>query len=65
MAVAYELVRLLGDTVYLAHGDYVVLAPVALHYIRIEASKISVNHNTEKGRPEPALAFTGAERGID
>jgi hypothetical protein len=42
-----------------------VLAPVALHYIRIEASKISVNHNTEKGRPEPALAFMGAERGID
>jgi hypothetical protein len=42
-----------------------VLAPVVLHYIRIEASKISVNHKTEKGLPEPALAFPAAERGID
>jgi predicted PurR-regulated permease PerM len=42
-----------------------VLAPVLLHYIRIEASKISVNHNTEKGRPDPALTFPAMERGID
>jgi predicted PurR-regulated permease PerM len=57
------LALLLGERLMGITG--MVLAPVALHYIRIEASKISVNHNTEKGRPEPALAFTGAERGID
>jgi hypothetical protein len=42
-----------------------VLAPVVLHYILIEASKISVKHKTEKGRTEPALAFPAAEGGID
>jgi len=42
-----------------------VLAPVVLHYIRIEASKISVNHKTEKGRLEPALAFPAAKPRVD
>ena len=57
------LALLLGERLMGITG--MVLAPVVLHYIRIEASKISVNHNTEKGRPEPALAFPAAKPGID
>jgi len=57
------LALLLGERLMGITG--MVLAPVVLHYIRIEASKISVNHKTEKGRLEPALAFPAAKPRVD